>query len=661
MADNKACWIWCRGDYELFQNLLLSEKRCQKEVDYPVFWAPSTVYPAVVFRKKVTLTKPTKLTVHCNGTGFLALGFINYALNREIELPEGEHTIIVRAINIKGLPAIYINSDELKTDETWECFLASSSRYPDKSLKVGCTPRYTSAKDNVEVFPFSYQRLEPVSKVSKDGGYLYDFGAETYAIVKLKNTDPKDNISIYFGESAEEATDHEYTLIYKKFSGKKSYTVNGAAFRYIHIISELGNDIDFTVDYEYLPIEDKGRFSCDNPMIEQIYSVCSRTLHLNSRAFYLDGIKRDHWAWSGDAYQTYFMGYYLYGDKEIAKRTLVALLGKPPYVQHINAINDYSSYLIISILNYYQYSGDLEFLEDVYDRVLALYQFITSRLDNNGFVIVHSGDWVFIDWADFDKTDPFCAMQILLWETHRAMAQISKVLGKDGSVYLKDADKLRKNIIKHFWCKEKNAFIDSYESGKKNVTRHANIFAIMYGFADEKQKKLIIENVFKNDNVPAVTTPYFKLYELWALCEVGEIEYAEEYIDSYWGGMVRLGATTMWETFDPEEKGTEHYRMYGGKYDRSLCHAWGAGPVFLIGKYVLGVDVLRNEKYKFTVSPNPGVYKQFSGTVPLADGMVKVEYTNGRLSVFTDSEGGAVLIKGKEYPLTPNKEFTIDI
>ncbi len=661
MVKNNACWIWYKGDYELWQNLKLSQKRNQKEVDYPVFWSPSTVYPAVFFTKEVTLKKPTKITVYCNGTGHININGINYPVNKEIEIPEGTYRIRIKVINISGLPAIYINSDVLYTDESWGCYMASSHKWPENIKSAGCEPRYTKATDNVEQFPFKYERLEPVSKEEFDGGFLYDYGKETYANIKLKNIDPKDNITIYFGESKEEAIDHDYTLLYYHLGGKKSYLLEGIAFRYIHIISEKKNDIEFTVDYEYLPIEDKGSFQCDNPMIKDIYSVCSNTLHLNSRAFFLDGIKRDHWVWSGDSYQTFFLNYYLTGDKAITERTLLALLGKPPYVQHINAITDYSSYLIFSILDYYMYSGNLEFVKEVYDRVKQLYEFIVSRLDKNGFVVEHPGDWVFIDWADFDREGPQAAMQILLWQTHNAMYELSQLFNEDGTRYIAAAKKLKKNIDKFFWCKSKNAYIDSYESGKQNVTRHANIFAVLYNFADKSKKEKIIENVFKNNAVPAVTTPYFKLYELWALCEVGEIEFAQNYIDSYWGGMVRLGATAMWETFNPEEKGIEHYSMYGGKYDRSLCHAWGAGPVFLLGKYILGVNSFRDGKHKFTVSPNAGIYKQFKGTVPLSDGVVEVEYDNGKLTVITDSDGGAVIVGGKEYELIPNKKLEVEM
>ena len=120
--------------------------------------------------------------------------------------------------------------------------------------------------------------------------------------------------------------------------------------------------IHINAKYEYLPLEDKAHFSCDNGIVSEIWDLCAYTFHLNSREFFLDGIKRDRWVWSGDAYQSFMISQYLYNDPSVTKRTITALFGKPPYKTHINTINDYSAYLIISVLDYYKVTGDMEYI-----------------------------------------------------------------------------------------------------------------------------------------------------------------------------------------------------------------------------------------------------------------------------------------------------------
>ena len=37
---------------------------------------------------------------------------------------------------------------------------------------------------------------------------------------------------------------------------------------------------------------------------------------------------------------------------------------------------------------------------------------------------------------------------------------------------------------------------------------------------------------------------------------------------AYWGGMLREGATTFWEEYDPEKPREEQLGMYGWKFDK---------------------------------------------------------------------------------------------
>lgn len=85
-----------------------------------------------------------------------------------------------------------------------------------------------------------------------------------------------------------------------------------------------------------------------------------------------------------------------------------------------------------------------------------------------------------------------------------------------------------------------------------------------------------------------------KIYELSAAETVkieaeGSFNVMDETI-KYWGAMIKEGATTFWERYDPEEKGAEKYAMYGRKYGKSLCHAWGATPLYIIGRYIVGLN-----------------------------------------------------------------------
>ena len=99
-----------------------------------------------------------------------------------------------------------------------------------------------------------------------------------------------------------------------------------------------------------------------------------------------------------------------------------------------------------------------------------------------------------------------------------------RLLGLDAEEFDVRKEALLKNIRQFFWDEEKGAFIDSYQSGRRNVTRHANIFAVLFGYADEAETESILHKVLLNEEVAAITTPYFKFYELEALAKLGRFD-----------------------------------------------------------------------------------------------------------------------------------------
>ena len=152
------------------------------------------------------------------------------------------------------------------------------------------------------------------------------------------------------------------------------------AFRYIFIpLSSIG--LKLSADFEYIPLEDKGAFRCSDETVNKIWDTASYTLHLNAREGFFDGIKRDRWIWSGDAYQSYFVNYYLMNDNDIVRRTTLMLKGSEPMTHHINTISDYTFYWIIGIWEYYFYTGDKDFVIKIYDKMCSVMNFITGRLD----------------------------------------------------------------------------------------------------------------------------------------------------------------------------------------------------------------------------------------------------------------------------------------
>jgi hypothetical protein len=129
---------------------------------------------------------------------------------------------------------------------------------------------------------------------------------------------------------------------------------------------------------------------------------------------------------------------------------------------------------------------------------------------------------------------------------------------------------------------------------------------------------------------------------------------------SYWGGMLEQGATTFWEEYFPEKSRVENYAMYGKDFGRSLCHAWGASPIYLLGKYALGVRPTSPSYETYEVRPNLMCFGEFEGTVPAAEGTVWVKMTRETVTVRADIAGGTLVLGDKTYPIEKDIELKVD-
>lgn len=651
--QNKSYWMWHYADYEIYHIMQVNCRREERGYGRPAFWKLHTPYTNVKFIKTFE-SKGGYVKAHFNGTGYIAVNKKRYNENVMIEVPAGKVEILVLVQNLTSFPAVFVESDVCPSDGTWECNCFAGEFTP-----VGWNKYFDSADKNPEIFPFAYENKLPVKKTKVDNGFLHDFGTELFGYLNISGAKKDEEIGVYYGESEEEALETAHTHTTDLVSGSEEYRLKQRALRYVYLETSNEN-IDLSVDYEFIPYDKKGSFKCDDELLNEIYDVASYTFHLNCREGFLDGLKRDRWVWAADAYQESRINTYLFQDKEIEQRTTIGIAGRKPVVQHLNTILDYSLIWIIGIYEHYMVYGDVEFLERIYEMVLEMLAFCETRINKDGFMEGFDDDWTFIDWAKIDYTGAISAVQMLLIATYKSVGNMADVLGYDSDVYYKKCEELTNAVNKYYWKEDLGAYIDSYESGKNMVNRQANIFAVMYDIATKEQQQKILQNVLNNDTIPQITTPYFKGYELDVMAKFGDFEKIEKFLHSYWGGMIRMGAKTIWEKYDEAQTGIERYAMCDDKYDKSLCHGWGASPVYIFGRYYLGVYPTGAGFETFNVEPNLGGLNEIEGIVPINDGFVEVTLNHKKLVVKSTKEGGTLVWKGKKYTLEPNVELALE-
>lgn len=673
-----AYWIWYPGDFEIYHGMRQNFSREELGYEWPAYWRVDDCRHNVKFSAVYTFTEETDICVKAYGIGHVCMKWKpdkfegqdippymyeakKFRLGQVIHCPATEVSMEVIVGNMEGLPCIYVDGGAASGPD-WKV-----TDYATAPVPAGYNTMYTKKEQNPMVFEYSSEIKAPVNAENVNGGILYDFGREitAYAMVEVKTeatTDQAPAVTLCYGESRTEALDVDYCYFKDDLIVENNCRTKLRAFRYIFIPDrEAAEKIKLTADFEYVDFPSRGYFTCSDERVNQIWKVAEDTFRLASGIFFIDGVKRDRWIWSGDAYQSYLISRYLFFDADVCKRTILALRGNDPVTQHINTIVDYSMYWIMSIGDYYMMTKDDEFIRMIYPKMASMMAYIMEQIDDNGFIYGRPGDWIFVDWSEIDKEGPVCAEQMLLAKCYEAMIAAGAQLGLPTEAYALRRDALLANIRKFYWNEEKGAFIDSFVSGKNHVSRHANIFAILFDYATDKEVESIVENVLFNDSVPAITTPYFKFYELEALSKLGKFDQVLDQMKAYWGGMLDKGATTFWEEYNPEDTEDVQYDMYGDKYFKSLCHAWGASPVYLIGRYIVGLRPTSPGYETFEIAPQSGVFKCYDGEFAVGAESVKVHLDENKLEVLAGRDGGTLLWNKEVYSLKGGEVFTLNI
>ncbi|MGM9698291.1 MAG: amylo-alpha-1,6-glucosidase [Prevotella sp.] len=671
-------WIWFPGDMDLWTGNRINNLRTEGGGMWPAFWRADSHWQSVEYSKTVELEEDEEVEIAVEGQYSVKIDkWFLFGMPNKITIPKGKHTVRIAATNIASPPALWANGNTVKSDRTWTVSNYAEAERPDTWFDMDGSPMFDTKDKLPSQYRLPLSSVAPTSTERNGKEIFVDFGKESMGYLRLDDVKGDGMVKVWYGESEDEAHDKQWAYLQDRVmftadsivdmqsmmsSGRKgSYRLAGSrAMRYALVECSEGMSIGgltLMSEMKDLGKEYRGSFVCNDTLLNKIWQVGAYTLHLTNREVMIEGIKRDRWMWSGDAIQSYLMNYYAFMDAPAVKRTIWAMRGKDPVQQHINTILDYTFYWFNSVYDYYLYTGDEDFVRSIYPRMQSLMAFVEGRLADSGMVEGQKGDWVFVDWSPgpMSKDGALSFEQMVYLRSLDAMALCASIVGNDADKhkYGTRMKRLGEKLVPLFWNEGKKAFVHTVKGGKQSeeVTRYANMFAVLYDLVDKQRGQDILQNVLLNDSIMPITTPYMRFYELEALCSLGEHNRVLKEMRNYWGGMLAEGATSFWETYDPKDTYPERLAMYGHPYGKSLCHAWGASPLYLLGKYYLGVRPTLPGYASWEAAPHLGDLEWMRGDVPTPNGSIHIEMTLKEITVKAEGCGtGTVRFKSAKRP-----------
>ncbi len=479
---------------------------------------------------------------------------------------------------------------------------------------------------------------------------VLDFGRELTGRVELvSDTDVPVTVTVQMGESESELMKAPYLGV-NQLEIPPHGTGHGpkTAFRYARIVF-LGGAAEtkfkaIQVDHIYYPVTYAGSFESSDPLLNRIWEVGAYTAHLCMQDGVWDASKRDRGRWMGDTDVSGRVIEDVFGEKPLMEDTLDRLMGPEPdggpINEHVNGIPGYSSFWFTGVADFYRHSGDKAFLEREHQRMVELLDFVDREFDQRNVYANKSNVWLYVDWSpelNGDTPETRRATTLEFYRAYKEGAWMLRELGDtaSGEKYERRAAEIKAGAEKFLM-----------EDGTFGPRWETNAAAVIGGAADKQDYGAIWTKVFsqvgKGPGMYGTTggliiSPYYNYYVIRAMAEMGHRAEALSWIRAYWGGMLREGATSFWEAYDPSwYKEDFHSSLQSDNrsgYFVSLAHGWSAGPTAWLMEQVLGINATGAGFSTVDIRPDLVGLEWAKGAEPTPRGLLKVEATTKAIGV----------------------------
>ncbi|KAJ3739349.1 glycoside hydrolase family 78 protein [Lentinula detonsa] len=339
----------------------------------------------------------------------------------------------------------------------------------------------------------------------------------------------------------------------------------------------------------------------------------------------VDGAKRDRNVWPGDMGISTHTELVSTFDLESSKNSLLVMFSTqdpatgalqysgPP----INAVGSdtYICWSLIGTHSVYLYTGDLDFVEQVWANYTYALAFLQSQVDETGLMNVPTS--FANDWGRANGQGRNVAANALLYETLITAAELAVALGNTSlaEAYATNASSIKTAFNILLWDEAAGLFKDNDVS-----TLHpqdGNSLAVLFNLTNNvSQIQAVSQGLtqFWTDIGPLspelndTIIPFVGGFELQTHFIAGQGERALDLLHREWGYMLYTNLSvqsTMLEGFTAN--GSLGYRAAAGyNFDYSYtshAHGWSTGPTFSLIFYLLGLTVTSPQGATWSVAP----------------------------------------------------------
>ena len=454
----------------------------------------------------------------------------------------------------------------------------------------------------------------------KDDEFILDFGIHMVGFLSFQlgadrpDTDAPCRLRLTFGESPIDVTESmEDVKTWISTSWLPDETINvdyfpeqvtlsrRYSFRFLRV-QVVDTSPKYKVNFKEIQCQAVSKIGLDHevenfefpdPMLQALDDVSIYTLRDCMQTVFEDGPRRDRRLWIGDIRLQALTNYSTFKDFALVKRCLylfaampredsslpACLFEKPKLYPSSDYIVSYDILYAAMVYDYVAASGDLSTGLELWPTVEGCLKAGLAHLDPRTYAFdsARFKTWKFLDWAPGLHTS--AGLHGTLLYTLRRVQKLAELLGIQPTTSYTEIVTYLVSGANHF-LKEDNISGPLVVSGPENQVSLASAawLTLACAFPPATARTTLL-NALSHPNAVRPLTPYLWHYVCEALASVGCYQEATDLLTTHWGGMIRAGADTFWECFDPKDPRAS---PYGDVRNNSFCHAWSCTPSYLL-------------------------------------------------------------------------------
>lgn len=478
--------------------------------------------------------------------------------------------------------------------------------------------------------PESFENLnslvsdKPDVTVKGEGRIRVDFGVESAAWVEFDSPDCPGDVAMSLSEYNEPgvhktAAPVKHGNTYRLELNKELY--EGLRFAWIEVKTPTApwHITAVRAVCQAKPANYLGSFSCSDPLLTKVWYMCAYGVRASFCKDYFGSIlmdRGDRMSWTGDAHTSQAAALVAFANYDFIKRNLDNTAGQN------NGIRSYSLYWILSLLDYYRYSGDAATLEKYIDNACA-------KLDAAEKDFGQNPRLKFYGW------DERVGAGFEIWfrpnqESQEAYKMLTLRVWQDFAAAMEEFGRNDLRDKYRGFARARLAELRQKEAWHGSFGLHAASDAITTGLLTPAERDALCAREF-GDRVNRISlSPFNQYFVIQAMAKSNRYDDALSTVRDLWGGMVNYGGTTPFEVFRPS------WNRVIGPNDAvpntqcgivSLCHPWGAGPVKWLNEEILGIAPTTAGFKTFDVCPHLGrTLTRLSGATPTPFGPIRASF-----------------------------------